>query len=68
MMKKMKNNNINKIGLIIGVFCLIMVSCKVFFFILIEKIELFEFYMDREMDSIIIFFMLWKIFFLDMLL
>lgn len=48
MMKKMKNNNINKTGLIIGAFCLIMVSCKAPSLTPTEKIELPEFYMDRE--------------------
>lgn len=51
MMKKMKNNNINKTGLIIGAFCLIMVSCKAPSLTPTEKIELPEFYMDRETDS-----------------
>ena len=49
-MKKMKNNNINKTGLIIGAFCLIMVSCKAPSLTPTEKIELPEFYMDRETD------------------
>jgi outer membrane protein, multidrug efflux system len=40
MMKKMKNNNINKTGLIIGAFCLIMVSCKAPSLTPTEKIEL----------------------------
>ncbi len=40
MMKKMKNNNINKTGLIIGAFCLIMVSCKALSLTPTEKIEL----------------------------
>ena len=52
MMKKMKNNNINKTGLIIGAFCLIMVSCKAPSLTPTEKIELPEFYMDREMENI----------------
>lgn len=39
MMKKMKNNNINKTGLIIGAFCLIMVSCKAPSLTPTEKIE-----------------------------
>ena len=47
MMKKMKNNNINKTGLIMGAFCLIMVSCKAPSLTPTEKIELPEFYMDK---------------------
>lgn len=60
MMKKMKNNNINKTGLIIGAFCLIMVSCKAPSLTPTEKIELPEFYMDRETDSTTISSMSWK--------
>lgn len=63
MMKKMKNNNINKTGLIIGAFCLIMVSCKAPSLTPTEKIELPEFYMDRETDSTTISSMSWKTFF-----
>lgn len=68
MMKKMKNNNINKTGLIIGAFCLIMVSCKAPSLTPTEKIELPEFYMDRETDSTTISSMSWKTFFPDTLL
>jgi outer membrane protein TolC len=68
MMKKMKNNNINKTGLIIGAFCLIMVSCKAPSLTPTEKIELPKFYMDRETDSTTISSMSWKTFFPDTLL
>ena len=68
MMKKMKNNNINKTGLIIGAFCLIMVSCKAPSLTPTEKIELPEFYMDRETDSTTISSMSWKTLFPDTLL
>ena len=47
MMKKMKNNNINRTGLTMGAVCLIMVSCKAPSLTPTEKIELPEFYMDR---------------------
>lgn len=67
-MKKMKNNNINKTGLIIGAFCLIMVSCKAPSLTPTEKIELPKFYMDRETDSTTISSMSWKTFFPDTLL
>lgn len=63
MMKKMKNNNINKTGLIMGAFCLIMVSCKAPSLTPTEKIELPEFYMDRETDSTTISSLSWKHFF-----
>lgn len=52
-MKKMKNNNINKTGLIIGAFCLIMVSCKAPSLTPTEKIELPEFYMDRKRTALL---------------
>lgn len=68
MMKKMKNNNINKTGLIMGAFCLIMVSCKAPSLTPTEKIELPKFYMDRETDSTTISSMSWKTFFPDTLL
>ena len=68
MMKKMKNNNINKTGLIMGAFCLIMVSCKAPSLTPTEKIELPEFYMDRETDSTTISSLSWKTFFPDTLL
>lgn len=68
MMKKMKNNNINKTGLIIGAFCLIMVSCKAPSLTPTEKIELPKFYMDRETDSTTISSLSWKTFFPDTLL
>lgn len=45
-----------------GAFCLIMVSCKAPSLTPTEKIELPEFYMDRETDSTTISSLSWKTF------
>lgn len=63
MMKKMKNNNINKTGLIMGGFLSDYGKLQSPFPYSDRKIELPEFYMDRETDSTTISSMSWKTFF-----